>query len=370
MAASLSDQKEPPVNSENPKHPVSVIIPARNEEANIESVVRSILAQDFVREIIVIDDGSTDRTGEILARLQSEASMLRTIRVDALPAGWTGKSHAVALGAQAAQGEWLLFTDADTEHLPGSVEAMLKRAQAAGADLLSLSPGQLTITWWEKSVIPYVFVQLARLYRFEQVSDPASPLAAANGQYLLIRRNIYNSAGGHAAVRQEILEDVALAQRVKAAGGKLLFLPGSEWVRTRMYRTFREMWEGWSKNLYLLYGRKTGAMFGTLVRVCLPDFLLPFSLLALCGLIITSVDGSAVLLAAILCFGVALARQWSYGEKLAALGFDRSLASFQILGAGLFAALLLNSARAYRITDAVRWKGRNYPVRETEQDTK
>src|SRR5574337_455378 len=173
--------------SEVPKGQVSVIIPARNEEANIARAVRTVAGQKGIREILVVDDQSTDRTGEILESLKGEVAGLRTIRLDALAEGWLGKTHAVATAAREAYGEWLLFTDADTEHLPGSLAALLELAELEHADLLSVSPGQLTPTWWEKAVIPLVYVNLARLYRFEEVSDPHSPAAAANGQYLLIR---------------------------------------------------------------------------------------------------------------------------------------------------------------------------------------
>ena len=233
---------------------VSAIIPARNEEANIARVVRSLALQQGIREILVVNDQSVDRTGEILATLEHEIPLLRTINVESLPEGWMGKTHAVAIGASAAQGDWLLFTDADTEHLPGSLNELLKRAEDERVDLLSISPGQETPTWWEKSVIPLVYVKLASLFSFEEVSDPHSPAAAANGQYLLVRKDIYERSGGHEAVRSEILEDVEVARRIKALGGKLLFLPGAHWVRTRMYHSFGEMWQGWTKNLYLLYG--------------------------------------------------------------------------------------------------------------------
>jgi len=342
---------------------VSVIIPARNEERNIERAVRSVGLQKGVREIVVVDDDSSDRTGEILERLEIEIRLLRIIHLDSLPEGWGGKNHAAAAGAEMAAGEWLLFTDADTEHLPGSLEAVLERAKEENADLLSLSPGQQTLTWWEKSVIPLVFVQLARLYRFDEVSNPASPAAAANGQYLLIRRTVYNNIGGHAAVRAEILEDVELSKRVKTAGGRLLFLPGADWVRTRMYRSFGEMWQGWTKNLYLLYGRKLWPMLKTFAEVWTLDFLAPLGLLVLCILIAAGRGNNAALLAAVLCFAVVVMRQWAYRQKLVGLGFDPNLANYRILGAGILGLLLLNSARAYRLAGKVQWKGRHYPAK-------
>ncbi len=339
---------------------VSAIIPARNEELNIERVVRSIAVQGSVREIIVVDDESTDRTGEVLASLESEIPLLRTIRLNALPEGWIGKSWAAATGAEMATGEWLLFTDADTEHLPGALDAMLRRAAEENADLLSLSPGQQTPTWWEKAIIPFVYIQLARIYPFEEVSDPASPRAAANGQYLLIRRSIYNNIGGHRAVRREILDDVELARRVKAAGGRLVFLPGAQWVRTRMYRTFSEMWQGWSKNLYLLYGRTSGPMLKAVAAVMLLDVFLPLGFLVL-GISILAGHGSgARMIAAAVCFVVATLRKWNYSRELRRLGFGRRLENYRMIGAGLFVLLLLNSMWAYSVVGGVRWKGRSY----------
>ena len=156
--------------SESLQSRVSVIIPARNEEANIECAVRSVAAQGGVPlEIIVADDQSEDRTGEILKRLKVEIPSLRTLRVDALPAGWLGKPHALACGAKIASANWLLFTDADAEHRPGSLAELLERAEEEQVDLLSLSPGQLTPTWWEKAVIPLVYVWLAKLYSFDEL---------------------------------------------------------------------------------------------------------------------------------------------------------------------------------------------------------
>ena len=281
---------------------VSVIIPARNEEANIARVVRSVASQEGVREILVVDDQSSDGTPAILEGLKRQRPVRRWRRVESLPAGWTGKAHALAMGAREAAGDWLLFTDADTEHRPGSLKALLERAERDSADLLSVSPGQRVLTWWEKSVIPLVYAHLARLYRFEDVSNPESAAAAANGQYLLIRREAYERAGGHEAVRAEILEDVELARRVKAAGGRLIFLPGAGWVETRMYASFREMWQGWTKNLYLLYGGRLGRMFRAFAEVALLDLALPMAFFALCLMMALGRASAAMALVAVVIF--------------------------------------------------------------------
>jgi len=338
----------------------SIIVPARNEEANIERVLRSLAGQPSVREILVVDDQSNDRTREILEGLEAETPLLRVLTIDALPEGWLGKTYAVYMAARESAGEWLLFTDADTEHLPGSLASTLELAERNGADLLSLSPGQLTPTWWEKAVIPLVYANLARLYSFEEVSDPRSPAAAANGQYLLIRREVYERVGGHEAIRNEILEDVALAKRVKAAGGKLVFLPGAAWVRTRMYHTFSEMWRGWSKNLFLLYGRNTARLLRAVAGICAAD-LLPQVFFIILLIWVLSGRTSGILLAATLgCLVVVMAQHVRYLRAVTRLGFDSRVASWRLEGAAILSALLINSVIAHRVSRRVDWKGRRY----------
>ena len=343
-------------------HPgrVSAIVPARNEEANIERLVRSLARQRGVKEILVVDDQSEDRTLGILEGMKAEMPLLRVWRIDSLPEGWLGKTYAASVAAREAAGDWLLFTDADTEHLPGSLAALLELAEREGADLLSLSPGQITPTWWEKAVIPLVYVNLARLYRFDEVSKPGSAAAAANGQYLLIRREVYARVGGHQAIRHEILEDVALAMRVKAAGGKLLFLPGAAWVQTRMYRTFGEMWRGWTKNLFLLYGRSLAKVFKTLLELCAVDFLPQFFLLVFLMWLLSGRGNFVVLCGALGCLLIVVGRHASYVQAVRRLGFHSRVAPWRLEGALILGALLINSAIAHRISRHVDWKGRRY----------
>lgn len=233
----------------NPAPCVSAIVPARNEERTIGRAVVSLAEQPEIREIIVVNDQSSDATGEILRRLAAEQPKLHVVDAGPLPPGWVGKNHAAWLGAEKAACDWLLFTDADAMHLPGSTARALADAESSGAALVSYSPAQEMHTWWERSLIPFVFCRLSQLYSFAAANDPESPAAAANGQYLLIQRSAYEKIGGHAAVREEVLEDVALARLAKSAGIRLRFAPGDQICRVRMYATFRDMWEGWSKNL-------------------------------------------------------------------------------------------------------------------------
>ncbi|MGH9435194.1 MAG: glycosyltransferase, partial [Terriglobia bacterium] len=307
---------------------VSVIIPARDEESNIEAVVRSLAPQSAVREIIVVDDQSRDRTPQILARLAAEFAALRILRLDNLPSGWLGKPHAAAEGAKLARGDWLLFTDADTRHRRGSVALLLERAESSGAAMLSISPAQRMETWWEKAVIPLVYIQLARLFRFEEVNDPRSPAAAANGQYILIRRGVYDSIGGFEAVRSEVLEDVELARRVKSTGAKILFLPGADWVETRMYRAFGEMWRGWTKNLFLLYGRSPGKIRRAAIEILVIQWLPWALLLAFTGLILSGQGRYGVYGLWFACLVAVWWQQHSEKRQLAKLGFSTKLSQY------------------------------------------
>jgi glycosyltransferase involved in cell wall biosynthesis len=232
---------------------VSAIIPARNEEASIARAVESVAAQPEVGEVIVVDDGSTDGTAAILKDLASGLPKLSVLPAGELPVGWVGKNHAVAVGAAAAHGDWLLFTDADTYHLPGAMARALADAAEHRAALVSYSPEQEMETWWERAVIPFVYCALANRYSYASVNNPELPDAAANGQFLMVRQSVYTEIGGHGAVAGEMLEDVALAQAIKAADHRIYFSAPVGVVRTRMYRSFRAMWEGWTKNLYLLF---------------------------------------------------------------------------------------------------------------------
>lgn len=339
---------------------VSVIIPARDEELNIEGVVRSLAGQRGVREIIVADDQSRDRTAEILDRLAHEFPFLVRLPLEALPAGWRGKTHAAAEGAKRAVAPWLLFADADTRYKPCSVTSLLRLAESSGANMLSVSPAQHVETWYEKSVIPLMFSDLAHLFPFDAVNDPNSPVAAANGQCILVRRSVYDEIGGFEAVRSDILEDVELAKRVKRSGARLLFLPGSEWVETRMYRSFGAMWQGWTKNLFLLYGRKRGKIALAAARHFALDSLPVILIIIFIVLIAAGHLHAWIAIAWIVCAVVVLVRQRSLLREFETLGFRTSLRLYGPLGGLLLALMMINSLRAYRRGGSIEWKGRIY----------
>jgi glycosyltransferase involved in cell wall biosynthesis len=347
---------------QRPEHPyVSVLVPARNEEANIGACVQSLLRQGAGVEVIVADDGSQDRTAEIVRELTAQAPHLKLVPVSTLPAGWVGKNHALHVAAQQARGDWLLFTDADTLHAEGKLHQMVERAERHQIDLLSLSPQQDMRSWWERAVIPLVFERLAQLYPYARVNDPADPLAAANGQYLLIRKEVYSQLGGHEAVRGEILEDVALAVRAKQAGFRIWFGSGRGVVRTRMYRRFAEMWQGWTKNLFLLYHRDRRAVRRAAAALALRYWL-------------PQMAGAALLLMGFPAAGYGIAlwvyagrEQLRYAARLRASGANASAALRVFPGAFLLFLLLLNSERRYSRNLGVEWKGRRYSPQFPDQ---
>ncbi len=335
-------------------HPtVSAIVPARNEESTIAAAVESLAAQPEIKEIIVIDDQSTDGTAAALHQLSSRYAQLCVLKTKELPGGWVGKNYAASLGAAQATGDWLLFTDADGVHLPGSTAHGLADAAETGAGLVSYSPEQETRGPWEKALIPFVYTRLGHKYSYAEINRPDSLGAAASGQYLLIRREDYARIGGHAAVAGEVLEDVALARLAKQAGVRLHFSSGSGIVRVRMYRTFSAMWQGWTKNLYPLIGGMTGGtsreVGRELFRVVpwIPLLLLPLALVHP----IWGVLGVALL----------AGRHAAYASDLRRNRFRGALALYYLPGVALYSAVLLNSEWRY-VKGSVAWKGREYPV--------
>jgi len=339
------------VSTETPTGPpqVSIIVPARNEESCLAACLQSLTTQAGVSfEIIVVDDHSTDRTRAIALSFPT----VQLIDAAPLPAGWTGKNNAVTTGARDAHGKWFLFSDADTIHLPGSLARSLQEAHSTGAALLSYSPKQIVTGFWEKAVMPVIFAELASKYRPLQVSDPNSPAAAANGQYILVTRDAYTAVGGHAAVKNSLLEDVELARAIKQSGRKLFFRYAGDAVQARMYRSFPQLREGWTKNLAILFPA--------------PGRLALWRLLEFAAL-------AASLAMLVFALG---ARDFRYAPlylvaplftllRISRAHFAWDATVLAPLGLPLFSYLLLRSKLAHR-AGRVSWKGRTYgPVHDS-----
>ena len=328
---------------------VAAIVPARNEEVSIAACVTSLAAQPEIVEIIAVNDQSSDRTAEILHGLAKNISHLRVIDAPAPPAGWVGKNHAVSLGAHQASSPWLLFTDADAVLLEGAIAKAIALATEKDAALISFSPEQELQAWYERVLIPFVYLRLAQRFSFDEVNDAASKAAAANGQFLLIQRETYDAVGGHAAIHGAVLEDVALARRVKSAGYRIWFASGFGIVRVRMYRSFSAMWEGWKKNLFQLMGGSTGSVFDEF------ESAFPWMILVI---LIIGIKLPVAMFAGVVLL---LLRQVSYGMALSRNHFPFKYIIYYLPAIFLYAGVLWASHESYA-KGKVTWKGREYTV--------
>ena len=261
---------------------VSVIVPAKDEEANIGAALETLLGQDYPNlEIIVVDDRSTDGTAEVVRQVAARDGRVRLVQVKELAAGWFGKPHAMHTGARKARGEWLLFVDADCRQAPHSVRVGVEFCAAEGGEMLSLWPVLEMHGFWENAVQPVAGSVLVAWFRPGWVNDPKHRAAFANGQYILIRRSAYEAVGGYGAVRAKVVEDIAFAREVKGRGHRLLNAIGQDIFTTRMYDSLRAMWKGWTR---IFYGAFEGV--GRMVGVLLLTFfftLAPFAVLAASG---------------------------------------------------------------------------------------
>lgn len=259
---------------------VSVLVPARNEERAISACLASLIRQDYpAYEILVLDDSSTDATAAIVRQYTGCADRVRLISGAALPADWLGKAFACYQLSMEARGDVLLFTDADTDHDPRVIRSVVG-AIAAGADVVTAFPEQVVGTWAEALVVPFMlftvwaFLPVGRVW-----SDPSPRVVAANGQLLAFTRRAYDCIGGHAAVRASALDDVNLARLAKRAGLRVRLADGVGMVRTRMYTSASDVWQGFSKNAFALVGR---SIVGAVVFAGFPLLLyvVPIGLLA------------------------------------------------------------------------------------------
>jgi chlorobactene glucosyltransferase len=269
-----------------PKHypHVSILVPARNEEANIAPCVRSLLAQSYPSfEVLVLDDDSGDRTWQVLTELATGADRLHIFRGQALPPGWLGKHWACHQLSQAAGGELLLFTDADTRHHPHALRDGVAALQDQGADLLTAIPRQEVGTWGERLIVPlfpwsiFCFLPLVLAHRWRW---PA--FSASVGQFMLFRRAAYDQIGGHASVRQTAIDDIALGRRIKAHGLRWRLLDAGDRVRCRMYHGFHEACAGFCKGLFPAFDGNI-TLFALVWLWLLLAFLEPLAVLTLCA---------------------------------------------------------------------------------------
>src|SRR5271170_4899895 len=331
---------------------LSVIVPARNEEDCIGECLRSLAGQsDAVfqlgvdREILTVDDGSTDGTKANAL----EVAGVTVIDAPPLPKGWTGKANAVWTAAKQARGGWLLFTDADTVHEPGDLIRAMHEADKAKVAMLSYSPRQLVTGFWQRALMPLVFCELALAYPPEKVSNPESTLAAANGQFILVKSEAYFAAGGHAAVSDSVLGDVALARRIKRRKVGLRFRYAPDALSTRMYRSFGQMYEGWTKNLALLFGNSLALTAWRMI-----------DLLLLIGLPVVFFAFYQPMMLWWALMALWARTLWRFYRRVARSNFSFLDCALAIFGLPLFSWLLVRSWFHHTFKKRVVWKGRSY----------
>lgn len=342
---------------------ISVCIPARNEERNICACVEAVLAQDYPNlEVIVLDDRSTDATPTILADIATHDSRLHTISGSDLPKGWAGKPHALFQASAVARGEWLCFVDADTFLSPMTLSSCYVKALATKADMFTIMTFQVLGSFWEKTVMPLVMTALSVGFSPRKVNDPNKKDAIANGQFILIKRSTYDAIGGHASVKNSIVEDKDISEQVKRNGHRLIVADGMKLVRTRMYTSLPEMWEGWTKNIYLGLRNEPSLMalgvFGAFLTLLVSIFLPAWPLLGVYwyskggGWMATTVISESLLLWAYMIYvRVQIATKMKISPWYA---FTTPL------GAGVFGAMMFTSAWKVISRKGVTWKGRVY----------
>ena len=360
---------------------LSVIIPARNEKDCVGECLRSLVVQEedgwrlsrreanslgdptlsAAWEIIVVNDASTDGTGEIAAGFAG----VRAMDAPKLERGWTGKANACWAGAQAATGMWLLFTDADTIHEPGKLRLAMIEAERHEVGMLSYSPRQIVRGLTQRALMPLIFSDLAVTYAPSKVNDPSSRVAAANGQFTLVRRDVYEKIGGHAAVKGSVLEDVELASLVKRGKLGLRFRSAPEAVAARMYRSFGALVKGWTKNLALLFGNalmlaairlmQLVVLVGVPLLVWFLWWLRTVNPAARTGVLGTPMATAALAL-------VWVRALWGLYGRVAKSGFPFRDCVLAPLGIPLYAVLLWRSWFRVTVLKQVVWKGRRQGI--------
>lgn len=345
---------------------VSVVVPARNEEDSIARCLESLVRQrDVAFEVVVVDDRSTDRTGEVSRSVaRGNARRLEVLDGSPLPDGWFGKPWACRQGAQAAAGDRLLFTDADTEHEPELLRRALVALDEDRADAVSVVGRQELGTFWERLVQPQIFALMAlRFRRLDRVLEADRwEEAIANGQYILVRRAAYEAVGGHEAVRAEVAEDLRLAQELTRGGHRLSVRAGADALSTRMYTSLGELVNGWTKNV-AVGGRQAAGWWGALALPAMVAFiavmwLLPPAVLA--GVLVAEALGAVAAGGAVVAWAAGAS---GISTLLWAAGYRRFEVSGRYallypLGAAVTLFIVLRSW--IRGSRRIEWKGRRY----------
>jgi chlorobactene glucosyltransferase len=350
LSVTLFNVLTAPLVSRGPKplntYFVSLLIPCRNEANNIATCVSHLLQQDYSRfEVLVLDDQSDDDTAAIVRSFAKQDGRVRLLKGQSLPDGWTGKNWACHQLSRQATGEFLIFTDADNFFSTDAVSKTVGWMEAYQLDLFSAFPQQITATWSEKWVVSFfdlTVYALLPLWLTYRSSFPS--LAAANGQWLAIRKGAYERLGGHEAVRQQVVEDVELARRSKQLGMSILTASGRDAVQGRMYRSLHEVWSGFAKNAFGLMGFRP----------------LPFMIFLLLLFLLCILPYGLVFVATVRTLALVMVAMNVLIRGLVALKFKQPVwhsMVFHPLAIVLVLALAIHSMISF-YHDGVVWKGR------------
>ncbi len=343
------------------KGSVSVLIPAKNEAKNIVDCVRPFLSQLRENdEVIVINNCSTDNTEALLKELgaqeifpqgtlgaSSRKINLRYLNTPPTPDGWTGKNFALHLGVRHAAGDWFLFTDADTRHESGSVDASVAYAEKNSLDLLTLLPRCIAHGFLENLIQPCAMAYMGLWFPLRKINDPGSRTFFANGQYLLIRKDHYQRTGGHSAVKEAFLEDFALMKKTKLMGARGLCGFGMAVYGTRMYDSFGALWRGWRRIFLHAFEQRPGPLLKCVLSV------LCFSVLPL---VIFAASLGQFSIALFLC---AVLLMMIFGTAFKAYAIVRAQQRYALLhplAALIFSAILLDAFRMAVFKSPTRWR--------------
>lgn len=342
---------------------ISVLIPARDEEKNINRCLRSLLRQDYANfEIIVLDDNSRDNTWAVVSKIAEKDSRIKLIKGKKLEKGWLGKSYACWQLSQYASGQYLLFTDADTLHFKNSISCALAALLINNVDALSIFARQITVTFHERMMVPFGNFFIMAFLPLALVRKSRSPLfCTAIGQFMLFKKEVYENIGGHQSVKKEILEDVHLSKQVKKCGYRFMIFDGRDNFYCRMYHNFDEVARGYGKVLAAAFDYSI-IMQGIVTLFVFLLFLVPFIMLPL-GIFIF--DWSQMVINAIgvqLIVLLALRVMLTIRFKLRFIDIFLQPISiiYLVLISVYSAALSKHSAGIY-------WKGRRYDVRSEEE---